>query len=79
MNDPTDPNLTELLEEALQSDGSVAELPDALPVLPLRGTVLFPGVVMPLLVTRPAALELVEAVRAGERVFRRGSHEGRQP
>ena len=69
VNDQTDPNLTELLEEALQSDASAAELPDPLPVLPLRGTVLFPGVVMPLLVTRPSSLELIETARGGERVF----------
>ena len=84
VNDQTDPNLTELLEEALESGGSVAELPDPLPVLPLRGTVLFPGVVMPLLVARPSSLELVEAARAGARVFaaaavKDGSPEEPQP
>jgi ATP-dependent Lon protease len=35
-------------------------LPDVLPILPLRGVVVFPGTVVPLTLGRPAALKLVD-------------------
>src|SRR6185503_11606965 len=37
-----------------------------LPVLPLRNTVLFPGLFLPLSVGRPGSVAAVEAVLAGE-------------
>lgn len=40
----------------------VNNLPDALPILPLRNTVLFPGVVLPIQVGRPKSLKLVRDV-----------------
>lgn len=36
------------------------DLPDALPIMPLRGVVLFPGTVAPLTVERPASKQLLE-------------------
>ena len=45
-----------------------AELPDALPILTLRNTVLYPGVVLPITVGRDASLKLVKDAYAGDRL-----------
>ncbi|MFN3596353.1 MAG: endopeptidase La [Rubricoccaceae bacterium] len=45
-----------------------AQLPETLPVLALRNTVLFPGVVLPITVGRDASLRLVKDAYAGERL-----------
>ena len=45
------------------------DLPERLPVLPLRDVVVFPHVVIPLLVGRPASLSAVEAAVAGDRLI----------
>ena len=42
-------------------------IPDALPVLPLRGTVIFPMAVVPLAVGRPESVKLVDDVMRGGR------------
>ncbi|CAN5515529.1 endopeptidase La [soil metagenome] len=44
-------------------------LPDALPILALRNTVLFPGVVLPITVGRDASLTLVKDAYAGDRLI----------
>jgi ATP-dependent Lon protease len=66
-----DPKQTDLLEE----DGSVeGESLDAenneileLPVLPLRGTVVFPLTVVPLAAAQPRSLRLIDEVMSGDR------------
>jgi ATP-dependent Lon protease len=45
-----------------------ASLPTDLPVLTLRNTVLFPGVVLPITVGRDASLKLVKDAYAGDRL-----------
>ncbi len=45
-----------------------APLPETLPVLALRNTVLFPGVVLPITVGRDASLRLVRDAYAGDRL-----------
>jgi len=45
-----------------------ASLPPSLPVLTLRNTVLFPGVVLPITVGRDASLKLVRDAYAGDRL-----------
>ncbi|AHG91394.1 ATP-dependent protease La [Gemmatirosa kalamazoonensis] len=47
-------------------DGDPIEAPSRLPVLPLRDAVLFPYVVTPVVVGRPASLAAVEAAAAGD-------------
>ncbi len=47
-------------------DADILEVPDRLPVLPLRDVVVFPYVVMPLLVGRPASLAAVDGAAAAE-------------
>lgn len=44
-------------------------LPETLPVLALRNTVLFPGVVLPITVGRDASLKLVKDAYAGDRLI----------
>ncbi|MGM0649312.1 MAG: endopeptidase La, partial [Bacteroidota bacterium] len=45
------------------------ELPEELPILPLRNTVLFPGVVMPLTVGREKSKQLINDVNNGSRLL----------
>jgi len=45
------------------------EVPDVLPILPLRNTVLFPGVVLPITVGRERSLELVRDVNRGSKLL----------
>jgi ATP-dependent Lon protease len=47
---------------AVTSKGSAGEpnLPDVLPILPVRGIVIFPGTIVPLTLGRPNALKLVD-------------------
>jgi len=45
------------------------EVPDILPILPLRNTVLFPGVVLPITVGREASLELIRDVNRGSKLL----------
>jgi ATP-dependent Lon protease len=47
------------LSEA-ESDGRALELPQSLPVLPIRGAVMFPGTIVPLGVTRASSQQLLD-------------------
>ena len=38
------------------------DIPDILPILPLRNTVMFPGIVMPITVGRQKSLQLVQDI-----------------
>src|SRR5216684_4219801 len=46
----------------IEEDLSKAEIPEILPVLPLRGIVIFPSQIHPFLVSRPSSLKLIEEV-----------------
>jgi ATP-dependent Lon protease len=52
-------------EESLMNE----EIPEQLPVLPLRNTVLFPGVVMPLTVGRKKSKQLIDDVNNNSRLL----------
>ena len=45
------------------------DVPDVLPVLPLRNTVLFPGVVLPITVGRKKSLKLIQDVNKGSKLL----------
>lgn len=45
------------------------EVPDILPILPLRNTVLFPGVVLPITVGRERSLRLIRDVHRGSKLL----------
>jgi ATP-dependent Lon protease len=43
------------------------ELPDSLPILPLRNMVLFPGVVIPITAGRDKSIKLINDANAAEK------------
>ena len=49
----------------MQGDGFMkideSTLPDVLPVLALRGTVVFPGTIFPITIGRPKSMKLIQA------------------
>ena len=53
-----------------EEDLSGIEVPDELPVLPLRGVVVFPSAIVPLLISRGGSLKVVERALAGTTVRR---------
>ncbi len=53
----------------VDEDLSQVEIPDILPVLPLRGIVIFPSQIHPFLVSRPASLKLIDSVGQGSRII----------
>ena len=46
-------------EEEMEEEHTDVPLPEVLPILPLKNTVLFPGVIMPISIKREASLELI--------------------
>src|SRR6516225_10875779 len=44
-------------------------VPDTLPILPVRDTVLFPGAVLPLTVGRESSLQLVNSLQGDEKLI----------
>ncbi len=63
-NENSIPLLTPEEEKALGNE----DLPDSLPILTLRNTVLFPGVVLPITVGRDASLKLVKDAFASDKL-----------
>jgi len=56
-------------KEGEAGDTNGQDLPSNLPVMPLRDTVLFPGIIQPLAVGRPRSLALVQEAAMGDRLF----------
>jgi ATP-dependent Lon protease len=52
-------------EETLES----VELPEELPILPLRGTVIFPFMIVPLVVGRKSSIKLIDEAVRGDRII----------
>lgn len=59
------PLLTSEDEEGINKE----KIPDILPILPVRNTVLFPGVVMPITVGREKSIKLVKKAYKGDRII----------
>ena len=59
------PLMTSEDEEELQRES----LPDAVPILPLKNTVLFPGVVIPITVGRDKSIQLIKDANNGDKVI----------
>ena len=55
--------------EGIEEDTSNVVVPERLPVLALRGVVVFPSAIVPLPISRPASLQLVEQCLAGDRML----------
>lgn len=58
-----------IIADGDDADLQNTEVPDVLPVLPLRNTVLFPGVVLPINVGRRKSLKLIQDVYRGSRLL----------
>ncbi|MBI2962546.1 MAG: endopeptidase La [Deltaproteobacteria bacterium] len=70
--DPKDPSVEEIQEQkfyGFEEDISGIAIPEALPLLPLRGVVIFPSAIVPLLISRGSSLKLVEECLGGERML----------
>jgi ATP-dependent Lon protease len=59
-----------IIADGDEADLKNIEVPDVIPVLPLRNTVLFPGVVLPINVGRKKSLKLIQDVYRGSRLLR---------
>lgn len=58
-----------LLSEEEENELTQAPVPESLPILPLKNTVLFPGVVVPITVGRDRSLALVKEAYAGNKII----------
>lgn len=58
-----------IIADGDDNDLKNTEVPDVLPILPLRNTVLFPGVVLPINVGRKKSLKLIQDVNKGSRLL----------
>ena len=58
-----------ILSDGDDSELTNLEVPDILPILSLRNTVMFPGVVMPITVGRQKSLQLVQEVYRGNKLL----------
>ena len=56
------------LEDELEDDGAAVDLPEELPILPLRGMVVYPQTAIPLTVGQERSIQLVDNVVAGNRM-----------
>ncbi len=54
---------------SFEEDLSDVNVPGTLPVLPLRGVVIFPAAIVPLLISRASSLRIVEEALAGDRML----------
>jgi ATP-dependent Lon protease len=70
--DPKEPISEEVKEQkfyGFEEDVSDVTIPETLPLLPLRGVVIFPSAIVPLLISRGSSLKLVEDCLAHERML----------
>ena len=56
------------LSEELEEEGTAIDLPEELPILPLRGMVVYPQTAIPLTVGQERSIQLVDDVVAGNRM-----------
>ena len=64
-----DSDFIPILADGDDSELTNLEVPDILPILPLRNTVMFPGVVLPINVGRQKSLQLIQEVYRGNRLI----------
>src|SRR5690349_2142923 len=57
-----------LLTQEDEDNLSQSKIPESLPILPLRNTVLFPGVVIPITVGRDKSIQLIKEAYKGDKI-----------
>jgi ATP-dependent Lon protease len=57
-----------IIADGEDSDMDEMEIPDAIPLLSLRNTVLFPGVVLPISIGRPKSIQLIKDAYRSDRI-----------
>ncbi len=62
-------DLIQMINPEQESDLKPEDLPDELPILPIKNTVLFPGVVIPITVGRQKSIKLVRKAYQGNRII----------
>lgn len=65
----TEAELIPLMTPEDEEEMSKEELPASLPILPLRNTVLFPGVVIPITAGRDKSIKLINEANAGDKII----------
>jgi ATP-dependent Lon protease len=65
----TETDLIPLLTPEDEEEMNNEELPNSLPILPLRNTVLFPGVVIPISAGRDKSIKLINDANAGNKII----------
>jgi ATP-dependent Lon protease len=65
----TEVELIPLMTSEDEDEMSKEELPKSLPILPLRNTVLFPGVVIPITAGRDKSIKLINEANAGNKII----------
>jgi len=64
-----DSELIPLMTAEDEEEINKEEIPETLPILPLRNTVLFPGVVIPITAGRDQSIQLIKEVNKGDKVL----------
>lgn len=63
------PDIIPIIDDDIENDLARAEIPEILPILPLRNTVLFPGIVIPITIARDKSLQLVRDSYKGSKII----------
>lgn len=61
--------LIQIIDADREGDVPLSKFPKSLPILPIRNTVLFPGVVLPITVGRQKSIQLVKKAYRGNRII----------
>jgi ATP-dependent Lon protease len=70
LHDGNSNDLIQLVTSENDDENDLQEIPETLPILPIRNTVLFPGVVIPITVGRKKSIKLVKnAYEHGDRTI----------
>lgn len=64
-----EPEIIPLLTEENVKDLSVSDMPEILPILPLRGNVFFPGVILPITAGREKSVKLIKTAYKNKQII----------
>ena len=68
ISDDEESELIPVITADIEDDVKTEDLPDELPILAVRNTVLFPGVVLPITVSRKKSVKLVRKAHTGDKI-----------